>query len=356
MKNYKKLLSIALAMAMTTAMAVPGFADTTTTPIDSVNDVNKNYSITINNSETGHTYEVYQILVGDIYGTTTTDDENGTVDTTGTLSNIRWGSSITEAGKAELLGENTDWSAADYAKTLKSESDAIDMAATLNADDEYLGNFVGSDSTPEEGKYVIENLVPGYYLIKDASESLAEETDVYTSYIVQLLGFVVMEPKNTIDDSTPQNVAKYVTDINDSTGNSAEKQDSADYDIGDEVPFLLSATVPEKFDDFDVYKLTFYDNLDDHFAVPEDDDITVKAGEVPLTKDTDYTIKRTGLPEGYDFAIVFADLHEVNGVSADTVITVEYSAELKSNAVIGAGGNVNSMYVEYSNNPNDETG
>ena len=75
MRNMKKWLATALALVMVFAMAACAVAAET-------------YSITINNSAEGHTYEAYQIFAGDLSGTT--------------LSNIVWGSGISETGKTAL--------------------------------------------------------------------------------------------------------------------------------------------------------------------------------------------------------------------------------------------------------------
>ena len=53
MKNMKKIASLVLALIMAFAMTATAFAEETT------------YSITINNSTEGHTYEAYQIFTGD---------------------------------------------------------------------------------------------------------------------------------------------------------------------------------------------------------------------------------------------------------------------------------------------------
>ena len=40
------------------------------------------------------------------------------------------------------------------------------------------------------------------------------------------------------------------------------------------------------------------------------------------------------------------------GAGDNSVITVEYTATLNENAVLGSAGNLNNVYLEYSNNPN----
>lgn len=54
MKHIKKLASLLLVLVMVFALATTAFAEETT------------YSITINNSTAGHTYEAYQIFTGDL--------------------------------------------------------------------------------------------------------------------------------------------------------------------------------------------------------------------------------------------------------------------------------------------------
>ena len=91
MKRLKRMASLILALALALVLAVPAMAAET-------------YSITINNSAEGHTYEAYQIFTGDLSGTT--------------LSNIVWGSGISEDGKNDL------GNAATKAGTLNTEADA----------------------------------------------------------------------------------------------------------------------------------------------------------------------------------------------------------------------------------------
>ena len=81
MKHSKKLASLLLALVMALSLAVTAFADESTT-----------YSITINNSTAGHTYEAYQIFTGDL-----AEKDGAKI-----LSNIVWGSGISEAGRTAL--------------------------------------------------------------------------------------------------------------------------------------------------------------------------------------------------------------------------------------------------------------
>ena len=226
MKHIKKLASLLLALVMVFALATTAFADETTT-----------YSITINNSAEGHTYEAYQIFTGDLV------EKDGTK----ILSNIVWGSGISEAGQT-ALGD-----AAAKAETLTTEADVKAFAKAVAP---YLTTAAGSANTPTDGKYVISGLDAGYYLVKDKDNSLANTPDAYTEYIVKVVSNVEASPKSDVPE-----VEKKVKDTNDSTGVTSGWQDSADYDIGDSIPFQLKATLANNVSSYTTYKVVFHDTL-----------------------------------------------------------------------------------------------
>lgn len=157
---------------------------------------------------------------------------------------------------------------------------------------------------------------------------------------------------------------KYVKDANDSLDDSNTEniwKESADYDIGDYVPFRLTATIGSEYSQYDKYKLVFHDNLDGlaYDTADENCTLVVKVGETVV--ENGYTVKTSGLEAECDLEIVIADLNALTNedgekinVSTNSVISVEYFAKLTESAEIGATGNSNTMYLEYSNNPNGE--
>ena len=307
MKHSKKIASLFLALVMALALAVPAFADETT------------YSITINNSTEGHTYEAYQIFTGDLYE--------------GTLSNIKWGSGVSAAGQT-ALGD-----AAEKAETIKTADDAAAFAKEVAG---YLGTVAGSANAVTDGKYVISGLAAGYYLIKDQEGSLTGDHDSYTSYILEVVKNVGVDPKNT---GTPE-VVKKVQDINDSEDSSITDnawQDSADHDIGDKVPFQLTATLADNVSSYTTYKVVFHDTLSEGLTYNNDAKVTFNS--------TDVTSYFTINEENGSLTISCNNVKKF-GATNNSVITVEYTATLNSNAVIGSAGNPNKVYLEYSNNPN----
>ena len=308
MKHIKKLASLLLVLVMVFALATTAFAEETA------------YSITINNSAKDHTYEAYQIFTGDLSGTT--------------LSNIVWGSGVSEAGQT-ALGD-----AAAKAETLKTEADAKAFAKAVAP---YLTTAAGSANTVTDGKYVISGLAAGYYLVKDQDGSLSGDNDSYTEYIIQVVGNVTATPKSDVPE-----VQKKVKDINDSTDTTkTDWQDSADYDIGDSIPFQLKATLADNVSSYTTYKVVFHDTLSKGLTYNNDAKVYIDG-----TETNGFTVTATVNADGTTTLTVSCDDVKALGAGNSSVITVEYTAKLNENAVLGSAGNPNEVYLEYSNNPN----
>ena len=314
MKHIKKLASLLLALVMVLSLAVTAFADEPTT-----------YSITINNSTAGHTYEAYQIFTGDL----ATNEAGNKV-----LSNIVWGSGVSEAGQT-ALGD-----AAAKAETLKTEADAKAFAKAVAP---YLTTAAGSANTVTDGKYVISGLAAGYYLVKDQDGSLTGDNDSYTEYIIQVVGNVTATPKSDVPE-----VQKKVKDINDSTDTTkTDWQDSADYDIGDSIPFQLKATLADNVSSYTTYKVVFHDTLSKGLTYNNDAKVYIDG-----TETNGFTVTATVNADGITTLTVSCDDVKALGAGNSSVITVEYTVKLNENAVLGSAGNPNEVYLEYSNNPN----
>lgn len=300
----KRIASVLLTLVMILGLTVSVFA---ADPTITVADDNR-------------TYEVYQIFTGDLYE--------------GTLSNIKWG----ENGKG-TIGEAVPEETLDTLAGLAEKSDTEKLAVI-----EPLVNFE-SEPVATVTKTQPATVAPGYYLLKDVSTPAeGEETSL----------FVVKVVKSTVINAKAGDVTseKKVKDTNDTTGKTTDWQDSADYDIGDDVPFLLKGTVSEEYANYDSYYYCFHDTLSEGLTFkPESVKVYVDGVEI----EEGYTVVTTNLDDGCTFEVEFADLKKISAVKAGSVITVEYTATLNEKAVIGSAGNPNVMHLEYSNNPNDET-
>lgn len=324
-KAMKKLMAALLAVAMVCAMAIPAFADgsssTSTAPVTT------RYTITA--PKNGHTYEIYQIFTGDY------DPSNKTM-----LANIKWGENGTgTVGAAVEQNVLNALSAVASSASDKAKLDVIENYVTLTSPVETITNGGSVE------------VVGGYYLIKDKDGSLSG-SEPYTTYLVSVVGNVTINPKSS---AVPE-FKKKLKDTNDSTGDVSDWQDSADYDIGDDIPFRLQGTVPADYDSYSKYYYAFHDKEEKGLTF---DPSTVKVylGDEngKIIPDTDYKVltKKDGTTSDNDctFEIVFDDLKKVTGVTANSIITVTYKSQLNENAVLGAHGNVNKAKLEYSNNP-----
>jgi len=281
------------------------------------------YTLTLDGTTTGHTYEVYQIFAGDV-------SSDGT-----TLSNITWGSGVTS------FTFNGSSDAATIAESLSSEDDdsatAQSFATTAAAN---LGTATATVSSTASTT-TISGLAAGYYLVKDADNSQSGENSSYTRFILKVVGDATAELKSDVPS-----VVKKVQDTNDTTGETSDWQDSADYDVNDSVPFQLTATLPSNLDDYTEYYLELSDTLSSGLTYNGD-------AKVYLDNDgvrTDVTSSFTIADDGSSFKI--NNLKSLDGVTSSTKVVVEYTATLNENAVIGSEGNSNTVKLIYSNNPN----
>ncbi|MEE1029349.1 MAG: isopeptide-forming domain-containing fimbrial protein [Agathobacter sp.] len=305
MKTMKKILALATAMIMVFAMTITAFADE-----------KKDFSITINNANAGHTYEAYQIFSGNL--------------SEGVLSNIEWGASVTAEGQSALGDAKTVAATLDGASSEEAKEFAKKIA-------DYLANPVATVDTVE-GTNKITGLAAGYYLVKDKDDSLAETAESYTEYILRVVADVTATPK--ADTTT---VEKKVKDTNDTTGATTDWQDSADYDIGDVVPFQLKATLASNVESYDTYNVVFNDTLSAGLTYNADYTVSIDGKDV--------TADFTASYEGTKLTFACADVKKL-GATNNSVIIVEYTATLNENAVLGSAGNPNTVYLDFSNNPN----
>ena len=300
---FKKTLVAFTAALMMAATTIPASA--------------ADYTITIDNDCPDHTYQAYQIFAGTLDGDT--------------LSNITWGTGITEDGKT-ALGD-----AAAKAATL-ADTDAAKAFAKLVAP--YLSTTYVEDDYDDDS-YALTVSDAGYYLIIDKPESLNNTDESYTSYILEVVKDVTTSPKSEVPT-----VEKKVQDKNDTANTTSDWQDSADYDIGDTVPFEITVTLPNNYEDYTNYSLVITDTLSDGLDFT-DNSVKVFIGNTELypgyyCNDGVLTIDLTSA-----LANATADVNS-------SEIKITYTATLNENAVIGGAGNPNTVSATYSNNPNSD--
>lgn len=307
MKPLKKAMSVLVSLLMIFTFALPAFADSSAT------------TYTITAPATEHQYEIYQIFTGDLSGEI--------------LSNVKWGENGTGTKGEAVASAVIDELTAVNSKSDREKLDVVEKYAKL-------------DSTPVAtiSNGAAYSAAAGYYLIKDKDNTVSGN-DTYTTYIVKVVGDVTITPK-----SDAPSFEKKVKDTNDTTGVTSDWQDSADYDIGDAVPFKLEGTVSSKYADYKTYYFAFHDQAETGLTFNADS-VKVYVDDNEIT--SGYSVE-TSPADGDTFDVVFDDLKAIAAVKANSKITVEYTATLNDKAVLGNQGNLNKAKLEFSNNPNEE--
>lgn len=304
-KAMKKLMAALLAVAMVCAMAIPAFA-----------------AVDISS----HTFEAYQIFAGDL--------------NEGTLSNVTWGHNVTTATLLNYLKTaNAAYSACTDAKGVAevlSNNPSLKYDFAKIAADHVTGTAMATGT----GSVTLPSA--GYYLIVDTTD-VANKHDAKNLSLLQVSGATTVTPQVKTDIPTLQ---KKVKDKNDSAGTITDWQDSADYDIGDIIPYQLTATLGN-VSNFDTYYVEFVDTMT-HLSY---DSITsVKVGDKTLSAG-DYTSNWDSANKKLTVSIGNV---KAFGATNGSTITVEYTARLDSDAILGSTGNPNEAYLVFSNNPNGQ--
>ncbi|WP_455678085.1 isopeptide-forming domain-containing fimbrial protein [Sharpea azabuensis] len=248
------------------------------------------------------------------------------------MSNVEWGNGVTYTGNE---------SAADVAKAL---GDGTMTIAQLI--DKLTLTTVAKTVTSAKDSTVIDGLTAGYYLVKDKDGTQANTSDAYTKFIVQVVGDIDVKVKSDVPT-----VTKKVQDKNDSTGETSGWQDSADYDIGDDVPYQITGSMPDNIGDYTTYKYIFTDTMSKGLTYTKKN-ATIKIGDTVVTDS--FTEAITSQEDGSTVVTWTCDDLKTAGVELTpaTKVVVTYKATLNEKAVIGSAGNPNTVNLTYSNNPN----
>ena len=326
-----KVFKSLVAVAATAAMAVAGFAGAASAAAaegEETVSAAQTYKISFPTDEkyAGHTYEVYQVFTGDL--------------SDGVLSNVKYGANGAKAEGTEVTADE-----------LKNLTDVNADGKTAQEKLDVIKTFANLESTPiatltkTNTSYTA---AAGYYLIKDQDGSQTGKDDANTLYLTKVVGDVAIDPKSDVPS-----FQKKVKDVNDTTGETSGWQDSADYDFGDEVPFQLTATLPNNYSDYKTYYLAFHD--------VEEPGLQFNKNSVKVAIDgqavdsASYTVKtKTDATDGCTFEVVFNDLKTIAAAKDSSKVTVEYTSTLTEQANLGQQGNVNKAKLQFSNNPNSE--
>lgn len=349
MKNtFKKFAGIAAASIMAASMVAPMAMNFTASATQ--------VSISSTDKET-HTYSAYQIFAGDYTSAGLTVTGWGTgINTTGLFADAAWTGFVYDG--TNTIGDETDAAVvAQYLEKVGDKSEEADKLAAI------IAKYATGTSTPLSSTAV--DLGAGYYLVVDSyasSDSDGSTQDATSKLILRVSGAtdpIVIETKKSYPSvikkvkenaNTDSLIATGQTFANTTNFNVGDQyNDVADYNIGDSVPFKLYGTLPETLTDYDAYYYKMTDTLASQFTAPTADKVKVYIDGVEVAQGGNLRVTVTGQV----ITIEFEDIRAAGAEYGD-IVTVEYEAVLNNSAVIGLDGQMNEVYLTYSNNPNVE--
>lgn len=393
MKRLKKLAALILAVVMVLSMGMTAFA---------ANDA----SIVINGTKAGQKIEAYRMFTAVKTGTTaegatvdytlesvfaeffTSDEKYGCKDKAGTalseaavdyVSGIQRGES---EEKVTFAKEVLAW----IIKTIKSDANALDtVKKTVTA----TGNTATLLNLPY-GMYVIypygasdtvnvtesTNKEKSPAMIVTVADSTPKSINMKSTYptvdkeIISPVtggedpdyalgeGGIVVDDRWENDhqmdiDSVPNPDAPGLYNADTRAVDTPSK--AGDFQVGDEVTFQLTATVPD-MTGFTDYTFKFHDTLSaglDFKSI-----VSVKVGDTivkPSAADNAGSLTYTPTLSGKELTITLNNFFSQYEDKVGQTITVIYTAVLNKDAVVGMDPNTNEANVEFSNDPTTNT-
>lgn len=359
----KKLFTILLSLALIAVMGITAFAAETTT-------------LTITGSE-DRTYAGYKLL--NLTTSLKADDACEGENHTDACYNYAYtvNEKYREILQAEVFANVDDKPAAaanitdtqilEYLSDQSSDNGDVYMTMRDVADRLYRAiQDAGIEADEKDLTGKNDTIAQGYWLFADVTE-----LDGYTANSLVMVDTAGQESITINPKTALPTIEKKVKDINNSEDDAITDnawEDTADHDIGDTVPFKLTATLPENVMFYDSYKIVFHDELSAGLTLnagsikvymyeskqAADADTELANGEDV----TDNFVSATeNLTDNCSFEVGCDDVLAIDGVDKNTAFVVYYEATLNNSAVIGAEGNPNEVYLEFSNDPySDGTG
>lgn len=338
--KMKKFAALAAATIMTVSAVAATSAFSVFATVESTN------KIVITDNVDGKTYVAYQIF-----------------DQTSATNTIKWANDFDSAHFIEALNNDTTFNskfadattAADVAKIISDKTHWTDAETAAFAKVAATCVSNGTTSTYANGKYTLDVTNAGYYLIVDKTDNTGKD-NANSAYILNVSGKTDVTTKAGKPTLTKE--IKHNDDADNPWGVVGDNQ------IGDDVEFRITTTIPSEVQYYDTYTYTIHDTLSEGFDLNEDSLKYVYLGEndVPVTGVT-YTpaFDNNAVEKKFDVKFNIKELLAQNPDIAK--IETYYTAKLNGDAKIVANkdtdsknNNPNTAYLTYSNNPQDESG
>ena len=329
-------------------------------------------SITINNALTGDAFNAYRLLSLTNSGSAISYDLIGGVDSAETTALVRAINTTNDntalVAPAPTASDNVKNEFKDNViaavDAFKGEDSATmsKFAANLIAAIETNSVAVtGTATANADGELVINSLAPGYYLVDQTKQTADENGDNVNTLSAYLVDTVIAGKTTSINlKKGTVTLEKKVQDWNDTEGKPTNPTwlDSADHDLGDDVPFQLTGTLPANYDRYNTFKYIFHDSLSAGLTRNNDVKVFAKNGDTEQEITSKFTV---AAPVDGTFTVSNDNLKTITKddkgaavtINNATTIVVRYTAKVNENAVMGSTGNPNTAYLEFSNNPNN---
>ncbi len=338
MKKMKKILAMALAMAMVLGMSVTTFA------ADKVPDENDAKAVTISNVEEGATYRAYQIIDA-AYGL---DGKN--------FTHYVWAPGTDQAGKKVVFSETGE--------SAVVEGLTDDLITQLAADP--TGLTEKADYTPDTPLEV------GTWMIL-VTPPAADTTKIYNPMIASVFysvngsGNMNDVESGTIDADRDWELVETGAFAKSSTITLDKELDNRNTDtevsVGDTVSFTITTNIPSYDANYyedptfvikdEIVNGLAYVKADPGDATPTAPVVTV-GGKTVTAGDNTYKVTWTPQDGKPSFQITFAPAYLTGLASAEVnerAVTVKYSATVTDDAVKQVGENKASL--DYSRTPTE---
>lgn len=355
MKNLKKISALFVALVMTMFTVVPVFAEGQAT--------SPRANIIVNENMSGRDLKAYQIFKATEVTPTSQGQWN-------IIKNVSWGNNMPEANRSSFITElnkiegitlASDATSNEVAKAIEAVGN--DSAKAIQVAKAALATKAGEGIPLQSGS---NEVTLGYYLIVDETNiSDLNPGQAINPAILLVNGDVTVKKKN--QDVTVDKSVKNETDT--TFGDATESS------IGKTVTFRYVAPVIDKeaLAQYKTYQYQFEDTLSQGVDVDtiSETDKRVKfnaylvdvpnASSIPVTLAESSAAKNitpkfsSTIVENQKFTITCDDLKtltETSDEAAGKFIVIEYTGKLNEKAVIGGTGNLNTVTLKYSNNPN----
>ncbi len=342
MKKMNKFAAISVA----SLLAVSALAPMTLMSVSAANLTFNMSGVDAPDAAANHTYTTYKIFDGVV------EDD--------VLKSITW-------ADKDLLSAFQGVSKEDYPAFFGEDGNNL-FAACNNATDvatvigdnftdkseaaTQLAEFLAAQGLTGTDGLTISDATDGYYLVVD------EVTEgSYSAVTAHLLKAVDVDTTEGAADTeitltSKSALPKVDKEVEDIDGGASSWGETADHAIGTEFQFRLTATLSADADysEYETYKVVFNDTMSEGIDFVQIDSVAVDGVTVV---DYDASEVTNGA-----WTLTIADIKSIDGVDLTdgAEIVVIYTAKLNADAYVntasGETTNANTVYLQYSNNPN----